>query len=281
MPPSSRELPIYLQIVDHLTSKIHEGKFVSGDRLPSETELAEQFKTTRATVARGLRELVFEGVITREVGKGSFVANDAVTVHFQPMPIMSFEEQVGVERGPVTYRLIQFKKIKATPDVAAALSLRGNQALFQIRRVRIVQGVPLSLVTRYVPQYIGERLTNEGLQTLSIHRMLADMGWPVAFTEGRISAVAANRRDADLMDIKPSSPVLERVYILRGSDGAALVYGRSLFRQEFQISYSVSSSNKKSVLKASVLSQPLRAVEESTKERRPAKEKRPSRESLS
>lgn len=59
---------------------IESGDFPKGSRLPSETELAEQYSVSRPTVARALSELVSAGYIVRRPGSGSFVTTDWKTV---------------------------------------------------------------------------------------------------------------------------------------------------------------------------------------------------------
>lgn len=65
--------PIYARIKQHLLDRIASGELSPGDRLPSESELAEAFSTTRTTVRHALTQLVFEDVIVRQVGRGSYV----------------------------------------------------------------------------------------------------------------------------------------------------------------------------------------------------------------
>jgi GntR family transcriptional regulator, transcriptional repressor for pyruvate dehydrogenase complex len=54
--------------------QIDEGAWRPGDRLPNERELAQRFGLARNTLRRGLGALEAEGAITRQVGRGTFVA---------------------------------------------------------------------------------------------------------------------------------------------------------------------------------------------------------------
>jgi LacI family transcriptional regulator len=63
----------YAKVFEALERAILEGKFASGKRLPSESELCQRFKVSRPTAARALRELQQMGVITRRAGSGSFL----------------------------------------------------------------------------------------------------------------------------------------------------------------------------------------------------------------
>ena len=65
--------PIYMQIVEHIKSKIVSGEYAINDQLPTEMELANQFKTSRPTVVKALDKLLTLGIIYKIQGKGSFV----------------------------------------------------------------------------------------------------------------------------------------------------------------------------------------------------------------
>ena len=84
-------VPVYIRIQHELRNGIISGAYAPGDRIPSETELAQRFETTRATVARALQELVFDGTIVRRAGAGSFVAPSATSVPLESKRLRSFE----------------------------------------------------------------------------------------------------------------------------------------------------------------------------------------------
>ncbi|NBD23719.1 LacI family DNA-binding transcriptional regulator [Paenibacillus glycinis] len=69
--------PLYEQIYNHLFQKIMDGELKSGDRLPSEHELADQFGVSRITSKKALEMLSNNRLAERVRGKGSFVANPA------------------------------------------------------------------------------------------------------------------------------------------------------------------------------------------------------------
>ncbi|MFP4300520.1 MAG: substrate-binding domain-containing protein [Spirochaetaceae bacterium] len=63
----------YEHIYGELKRLIEEGHYRTGERLPSEAELAESFNVSRPTVTRALRALTEERLINRRAGSGSFV----------------------------------------------------------------------------------------------------------------------------------------------------------------------------------------------------------------
>lgn len=65
------------RIAQHLTSLIAANLKVPGDSLPTEIELARQFRTTRTTVGRAIGTLRERGLVVRRRGRGTFVTERA------------------------------------------------------------------------------------------------------------------------------------------------------------------------------------------------------------
>jgi GntR family transcriptional regulator len=67
-------VPIYRQIAEHVCRAVALGQLVPGDQVPSVRALAEQLVINPNTVARTYADLVREGVLETQKGKGVFVA---------------------------------------------------------------------------------------------------------------------------------------------------------------------------------------------------------------
>lgn len=62
---------LYKIVKDKICDQIYEGIYGDGDKIPAERELAEQMDVSRVTIRRALTELGEEGLIKREVGRGT------------------------------------------------------------------------------------------------------------------------------------------------------------------------------------------------------------------
>lgn len=87
--------PLYLKIYKDLIQGIQDGTHASGSRLPSEKELADQYKVSRITSKKALEMLADKNIITRRPGKGSYV--------------------LGIEEGPAEPESRQSAKMEG-PD---------------------------------------------------------------------------------------------------------------------------------------------------------------------
>lgn len=71
--PALLKRPAYLSLADQIARAIHDGKLVQGARLPTHRQLAEELDLSVQTVSRAYDELIRRGLISGEVGRGSFV----------------------------------------------------------------------------------------------------------------------------------------------------------------------------------------------------------------
>ena len=65
--------PKYQQLLDKLSADIRSGKYVPGQKLPSEASLVKELGISRITVGRALRELTRRGMVERFAGSGTYV----------------------------------------------------------------------------------------------------------------------------------------------------------------------------------------------------------------
>ncbi|MGC9329010.1 MAG: GntR family transcriptional regulator, partial [Candidatus Hinthialibacter sp.] len=66
-------IPKYIKIKENIRREIEEGLLKDGQKLASESVLIERFKVSKMTIIHALQELVDEGYLRREQGKGTFV----------------------------------------------------------------------------------------------------------------------------------------------------------------------------------------------------------------
>ncbi|MBS3680984.1 GntR family transcriptional regulator [Ornithinibacillus massiliensis] len=69
--------PIFLQIKEQLEDSIINDSIKAGERVPSTNEFAAFYKINPATAAKGINELVAEGILFKRRGVGMFVTDNA------------------------------------------------------------------------------------------------------------------------------------------------------------------------------------------------------------
>lgn len=73
-------VPIYLQVKAYILDKIKTGYYKVGDKLPAERQLAEKLGISRNTVSAAYKELLLEGILDSEQGRGTFVREQTIDI---------------------------------------------------------------------------------------------------------------------------------------------------------------------------------------------------------
>lgn len=63
---------LYNEVYDYVLDLVMNNDLPQDGRLPTESQLCEQFKTSRATVTKAMKKLEHDGIIRRQAGAGSF-----------------------------------------------------------------------------------------------------------------------------------------------------------------------------------------------------------------
>ncbi|MGP4108213.1 GntR family transcriptional regulator [Virgibacillus sp. L01] len=72
--------PIFLQIKEQLEDSVINESIKQGERVPSTNEFASYYQINPATAAKGINELVHEGILVKRRGVGMFVTEHAKTI---------------------------------------------------------------------------------------------------------------------------------------------------------------------------------------------------------
>ncbi|WP_105614826.1 GntR family transcriptional regulator [Vallitalea okinawensis] len=67
-------VPLYIQLQRIIKEDILKGEYQQDELIPSETQLSKKYDITRTTVRKAISNLVDEGLLRREHGKGTFVS---------------------------------------------------------------------------------------------------------------------------------------------------------------------------------------------------------------
>ena len=74
-------VPTYYQIKQDIKKKINKGILRSGDLLPGRNTLCKEYCCSWSTLNRAVNELILEGVLTAQKGKGTFVADSPTFIN--------------------------------------------------------------------------------------------------------------------------------------------------------------------------------------------------------
>lgn len=194
-------MPLYRQVETDLRSRIVAGEFRPGQRLPSEGELAELYGASRITVRQALSNLVGEGLIVRESGRGTFIREPTITVGARAPSSFSQElAALNLEPGGKVLRLDI-----ATPDseVVSRLRLAKGDQVVVLDRLRYGSGAPVGIQRSRLPSSLFPELERADLTNRSLYAHL-EFSYGVVPTEAEevFRAGRIEGKDAELLEVR-------------------------------------------------------------------------------
>jgi len=205
-----RSVPLYYQLANLLTEKIVSRELLTGDRLPTEVELVEQYGISRITVRQALRLLEEEGLIRREVGRGTFVTD------YRPFTgglkvEGSLEDVISLGQNPV--KVLSVQTVKAGPDDAEKMGIQVGDPIVRATRIRLYHDQPYSYIVNDLPAEIGKRFSKNDWKGVVLKTIEEKLKIPLRDAEQTVRASLADGTLARLLETKIGAPLLavERV----------------------------------------------------------------------
>ena len=135
-----QRLPRYQRLRDDIAIRINRREWRPGDLIQSEAELAAQHGVAIGTVRKAVDQLVAEGVLERQQGRGTFVRR--ARFNSSLFRFFRFQSESGERRIPQS-RILRRKVIAAPSAVASVLRIPVGEPVISLSRLRLIDGEPL------------------------------------------------------------------------------------------------------------------------------------------
>lgn len=200
-------LPYYVQVADHLRDEIRSGRWTPGELIPSEAGLCESFGVSRTAIRQALGELVMEGLLHKEKGRGTFVSRPHVSLAVQET--RGFFDELADLGRPVETRVLLQDVATIPPALAPSLEVPMGSDAVRLQRIRVVAEESLVYVTTFLPLPRFAGLVEVDLSSVSLYAVLADhFGVQARAGRRRIEAVTSAEPVTGHLRVPKGSPLL-------------------------------------------------------------------------
>ena len=230
----------YRTLADRLRTAIRDGEYADGRQLPTEEQLAASYSVSRQTVRRAMQDLVFEGIIYRVAGRGTYpvAEQDRYVSHFgsvEELMALSLDTECEV-----------VSPLQRKVDVTTASRLRlASDEISQVTLVRRHAGVPFCHTSVALPPRIGALLAGRAeLATAGLRSRVTVIGLidtslaadgprgMIASAEQSVSAAGAPAAAAAHLGCAPGEPLLRIDRLYFDADDAPVELAVSFFDPE-------------------------------------------------
>ncbi|MBR1276859.1 phosphonate metabolism transcriptional regulator PhnF [Bradyrhizobium sp. AUGA SZCCT0283] len=222
---------LWRQVADGIERGIADGRFVAGEKLPGEIEIAGTYRVNRHTVRRALATLAERGLVRAERGSGTYV--EAPRIAYPLRSRTRFSEIVGAGGREPRGQLLSATDEPATRELARQLGLKTGAPLIRIEALRLADRTPICVGTTWLA---AGRFPDAGRvyeRVRSTTKLLAHYGirdYRRAST--RVAAAIVDATDAVRLDLALGRPVLVVDSTDVDADGKPLLTTRARFAAE-------------------------------------------------
>ena len=190
----------------------------AGDKLPTEQQLAADFNVSAMTVRRALEALTNAKRIVGIRGKGTFVAEPALTKH---MTLGSFTESMRAAGRTARAEVLSAGVASAGDAVAADFGIEPSDALYTVERLRFGDDTALCIDRSRLPADLFPNLLGNDMSGSLYEILRRRYDVHLSRASSRVSAVRPTAREAELLNITTEQPCLR--VIARGSTAGGRV----------------------------------------------------------
>ncbi|MEW6586169.1 MAG: GntR family transcriptional regulator [Nitrospirota bacterium] len=160
---------LYLQVYDIIKKKIESSEWPVGSQIPTEGELCLMFNVSRATVRTAVLELVRQGYLKRQQGKGTFIHRNIVSEGFL-MHASLKELLLDYDEEPTSSVLVR-TVMMPIDDLDVKLDISPDKHIIYIKRLWRVQDEPVILQEIYIPYHICPLLLEDDIESRSLFEL--------------------------------------------------------------------------------------------------------------
>ncbi len=207
MNKENKNIPHYKRLYELLRKHINEGVYREGDLLPSENDMCNVYGLTRPTVRQALSELVRDGYIVKQQGKGSIVRKMP-----QGIGILSVSGTTSALKNKnLKTEIIEKPRIIPWPEsfFFGLSDLETESGCIYMTRLRLLDDNPIFYDISYIPAINLPRFTARNFSNRSLFDILRN-AYQVEIKGGeqRIRAIRAESEIGSYLRIKHGHPVL-------------------------------------------------------------------------
>lgn len=221
--------PLYVQLEEILRLSIASGEWEPNQLIPSENELSKQYGLSRMTVRSVINNLVNEGLLFRVQGKGTFVS--APKISTKSPAYQGVREQLEMQGYKIETQIIENTFIKPDDRVREILEIPEDEEVKFIKRVRIADGIPVSIHSSYLPTSLCPEIPTDELATEQLCTIIEKRyGLRAASVSETLESVLATEEEAKLLKIEKRHPLLLLEDINRTWEGRVFEYTKIAYR---------------------------------------------------
>lgn len=222
-------VPLYIQVASTLRQRIENGLWRPGQKISTLEGLEREFEVARVTVRQAVELLQNEGLVRRQQGRGTFVADKLQDKRW--LRLETTWESLIAPIKDNTLKLIKVENPPALPTLAAGEGKLAPAYIF-LRSVQLKDGAPYAVVNLHLEGDIYGRdpdafLTHTALPVLATLRGIA-----IEHAHQTLVIGCADPGTASLLQVPLGTPTAECRCVVTDRTGVAIYVAEITYRND-------------------------------------------------
>lgn len=228
----------YSTIKSSIIDYIKSNDLKIGDKLPTESGLAEKLGVSRLTLREVLKVLREEGLVYTVHGSGTFVSSNLEQINNTIDINLSITEMISSAGHKPGVKLFERKLVKSNKEIADAFKIPEGSDVFVCQRVRTSDGKPVVYSIDYFAPNLVAPFLSKNDESISLYEFIeVDMGIKIGNSFAEILPMNCPLDLAKKLEYEENKPVLKIKQITYNQKGSTLFFTEEYFRPDrFKIS---------------------------------------------
>jgi len=221
------------QVEELLRGRIRDGTYSPGSRIPSESELSDEFGVSRATLRTVLAKLAVNGLILRKQGDGTYVNARVQEVNVHLGNIWEFTHIIEANGYKPTIKSLSIEQKPASKTDANSLAIEAGAEVLSLVRLFFADDRPVILARNIIPVSFFRKPVDQIEGHFHIREILSRYcNQKIAFAITDIQSVLAPDDVADKLKKELDQSVLELQVAFYSKESLPLALGSNYFDDE-------------------------------------------------
>jgi len=221
---------LYLQLETIIKKKIESGEWAVGSQIPTEEDLCTMFNVSRATVRTAVLELVRQGYLKRQQGKGTFISKN-VTSEGLAM-LTNLRELMFADDLVLTTQVMARTVMMPVDDLDVKLNVSPEKHIIYIKRLYSVHDEPVLLQESYIPYHLCPLLLEDDIEHQSIFDILEkNYGIRITRADNHIDITRLTLNESKAIGLSEGAAALLLTQYVYSGD-TLIMYARSVKRPD-------------------------------------------------
>jgi len=226
---NSSQKPLYVQLKQIITEDIARGKYKTGAQVPPESELCSRYGVSRITVRRAIADLVKEGILHRQQGKGTFVREHKIKREL--FEVGSFSEHTTASGKTPSSQILSNTVVPADEEMAKVFRQPAGSPMLRLHRLLFIDQEPFIIETSFYPLRLLPDLEKHIGEYHSTYSTLKQRyGVSMTRFEKRLEVVYATPYEAELFMCDNGTPLFLLEKLTYDQQGRPIHLSKSLMQ---------------------------------------------------